>query len=70
MDPEDDDMPPLPLKSRHQNRQPSKTGGRQGQADNLFILPPERLAERKARLAEYARRAAKGLPLFPGDNDD
>ena len=66
---DEDDMPLIPIHSRHQDRVPVKRG-RKSETAYIANLPPDKLAEREDRIKAMIQRAAKGLPLFPGDNDD
>ena len=65
MDPENDDMPMIPMRSRHQNRQPVKPPRNRVSSGWRKLLPPDRIEEREARVQEFCRRAELGLPLFP-----
>lgn len=63
-DDEDDEMPLTPLRSRHQNRVP-KVRGKNASPNWSQLLPADMLAEREAKVREFARRAELRLPLFP-----
>ena len=61
---DEDDMPLIPLRSRHQDRVPI-TGVHKGHTTYITLLTPAQLAEREAKIQWMIARAAKGLPLTP-----